>query len=122
MRRLTIEEKYEQIKEITTFIENFKRRGDYQKIEDFFLNGCCYWFMRILDERFGDEGSFLYDIKNNHFVYYFPELDAIFDIRGYLGTPHELKNNTDYEYWDKYVYYDPIHYYRICRDCIRLES
>lgn len=119
---MTIEEKYEQIKEITTFIENFKCRGDYQKIEDFFLNGCCYWFMRILDERFGEKGSFLYDIKNNHFVYYFPELDAIFDIRGYLGTPYELKNNTDYEYWDKYVYYDPIHYHRICRDCIRLES
>ena len=116
-----IEEKNEQIKEITTFIENFKRRGDRQKIEEFFLNGCCYWFMRILDERFGRQGQFLYDIKNNHFVYYFPQLnDAVFDIRGYLGSARE--QDADYKYWDKYVYCDPLHYSRIVDNCVNLET
>lgn len=115
-------ERQEELKqEIIQFIENFKNRGDKEKIEEFFLNGCCYWFMRILDERFGQQGDFLYDIKNNHFVYYFPQLeDAVFDIRGYLGTARE--QDADYEYWDKYVYYDPLHYSRIVNNCIKLEN
>ena len=104
--------------EVITFIENFKSRGDRKKIEEFFLNGCCYWFAFILDERFNRQGSILYDIKNNHFVYMIE--GNFFVFLGWLGdTPPK---DTDYEFWDVYHYYDPIHAQRLHRDCIDLDN
>lgn len=102
---------------IVNFIENFKRRGDKEKIEELFLNGCCYWFASILNERFS--GDIYYDIVENHFLYYDEFTDCIYDIRGNLGKAKD----TIYQNlvrWDTYD--DESHRYRIVQHCIKLES
>lgn len=103
----------ETIKEVTQFIEEFKNRaGNPKEIENFFLNGCCYWFAKILDERFKWQGSIVYNIQDNHFLYKI--VDCYFDIRGLI------KNQDDENIvnWDDYVYTDSTHYNRILKDCV----
>lgn len=45
---------------ILNFIQNLKGS------EKVFLNGCCYWFAFILQERFG--GNMMYEPVINHFI------------------------------------------------------
>ena len=75
--------------EVLKFIEHFKGS------EETFLNGCCYWFAYILQERFHEHGyivDIFHDPIEGHFVARFiPERDCgkvkdedihFYDIRG----------------------------------------
>ncbi len=64
---------------IKTFIEDFKKFGTGKEIIDCFSYGYCYWFARILLERFG-EGEIMYCPVDNHFVY--AAFGRVFDITG----------------------------------------
>lgn len=86
--------------EISGFIKKF------QKAEDTFLYGCCYWFALILSVRFG--GNIYYDPVNNHFV---TKIKHVFyDITGRV--------DGDFIPWDGYETQDVLHYNRIVKDCI----
>ena len=114
--------------EITDFIEKFKNRngkGNRLAIEEFFMNGNCYWFAKILKERF-PSGKILYDLRNNHFLFYGGQSlnikeEGIFDIRGEVTEEYLpwLLQGTVIE-WDKYN--DTIHKARIRRDCITFKE
>lgn len=93
--------------EILSFISEFA------KARETFMTGCCYWFARILQERFCG-GEILYDYKYNHFMVQLG--DQIYDAQGdvtekYMGSP-------DLVLWSEYQQIDPSHYKRIVRDCI----
>lgn len=113
-----------QKEQINCFIENFKTRNgrrNWKYIEDFFLEGCCFWFAQILKIRF-PFGKILYDLKNNHFLFYGGEdlnieKNGIFDIRGEVTKAYLpwVLNGTIVE-WNKYD--DIAHKKRLWRDCI----
>lgn len=110
--------------QINCFIENFKNRNEKRNqkyIENFFLEGCCFWFAQILKTRF-TFGKILYDLKNNHFLFYGGndlniEKNGIFDIRGEVTKAYLpwVLNGTVVE-WNKYD--DVAHKKRLWRDCI----
>ena len=90
--------------EILAFIRRFR---DAQPV---FLNGCCYWFARILAERFCAE--ICYDNVSNHFVGKIG--NAYYDVSGEVhGT---------YVPWSTYEAFDSLDYARVVRDCIRMED
>ena len=92
------------VNDILAFIRRFR---DAQTV---FLNGCCYWFARILAERFGAE--ICYDNVSNHFVGKIG--DAYYDVTGEVhGT---------YVPWSTYEAFDSLDYGRVVRDCIRMED
>ena len=109
---------------IKNFIENFKNRNGKNNrlgIEEFFMNGCCYWFAKILKDRF-PQGIILYDLKNNHFLFYGGNSinikeNGVFDIRGEVTEAYLpwILQGAVVE-WDKYN--DSAHKARIQRDCI----
>ena len=90
-------------KEILDFIATFKGS------EAVFTNGNCYWFAKILKERFPD-GDILYNSTFNHFA---------FDINGKIhDITGIIPEHKDWYYWDFYKKEDPIHAMRIYRDCV----
>lgn len=109
---------------ITNFITNFKQRSGEKNqdiIESFFMEGSCYWFAKILQDRFPN-GKILYDVIGNHFLYYGGntiniEENGIFDITGevtQIYVPWILQGSV--VEWETYP--DDIHKERIWRDCI----
>ena len=97
---------------ILNFIQKFKtRNGEVSQyfIEEFFLKGNCYWFAKILSERFS--GKILYDIVNN----------GIFDIRGDV-TEECLSSVLDGSIVEWNLYNDTTHKERIWRDCVVFEE
>ena len=110
--------------EIGNFIKNFKNRSGERNrkyIEEFFLNGGCYWFAHILKSQF-PFGKILYDLTNNHFLFYGDNIvnvkeAGIFDIRGDVTDTYLpwILNGTVIE-WN--MYDDLPHRERIWRDCI----
>ena len=112
---------------ILNFIQKFKtRNGEVNQyfIEEFFLKGSCYWFAKILSERFS--GKILYDIVNNHFLFYGGySLDivnnGIFDIRGDV-TEECLSSVLDGSIVEWNLYNDTTHKKRIWRDCVVFEE
>ena len=95
------------MQDVVDFIKHFKGS------EEVFLNGCCYWFARILQDRFHEHG-YLVDIYHDpvegHFLarfiedsgykwmhpetYHNPPEVHFFDIRGDVT---ELYNEDDLE-------------------------
>ena len=81
--------------------------------EAVFLNGCCYWFARILCERFGNYGAFIaYEPCEGHFI-------TIINDR-----PYDVRGGVAHLYWGKMVYemdylceQDSALYERLMRDC-----
>lgn len=81
--------------EILRFIERFKGS------EDVFLHGCCYWFARILWERFHSqvysativyesvEGHFLTEIRTDFYA-----KPRFFDIRGDVTDLYAGKSSS----------------------------
>lgn len=114
--------------EIKNFIENFKiRNGKANRlgIEEFFMDGGCYWFSKILNDLF-PQGKILYDLRNNHFLFYGGyslniKEEGIFDIRGEVTEAYLpwLLQGTVVE-WDRYD--DIAHKARIWRDCIAFKE
>lgn len=49
------------------FINHFHNISKSQNIDEVFTCGCCYWFARILCERF-QGAKLMYDQLENHFV------------------------------------------------------
>ena len=113
---------------IKDFIENFKNRNGKENrlgIEEFFINGGCYWFSKILSNLF-PQGKILYDLRSNHFLFYGGyslniKEEGIFDIRGEVTEAYLpwLLQGTVVE-WDRYD--DAAHRSRIWRDCIAFEE
>lgn len=95
--------------DVVEFIYNFKK--DYSdELEDVFLHGYCYWFARILEERF--HGEIYYMPIENHFV---TKIEKYFyDISGIL-------NDSLFNVclpWEQYKNIDVLETSRIYRDCI----
>ena len=99
--------------EILNFIKRFQNEGTVKT----FTEGCCYWFAKILDERFNEfdyEPQICYNPKENHFATLINF--HLYDITGDLG---EMKDLPDWKYWDKYQYKeDEKVFERLYRDCI----
>ena len=98
--------------EILNFIKRFQNEGTIKT----FTEGCCYWFARILDERFNfdsSESGIMYNEINNHFATAIG-ID-LYDITGYLG---DIRNLNNWEYWYDFIRKDDLLTERIYRDCI----
>lgn len=105
--------------DIIHFISKFK---DAQKC---FLNGCCYWFARILFHRFMGEYlatiTICYNQVDGHFVtrFFFPMVNIVrlFDVRGDVtDLYHDINSFKDI---DEINREDDLLYKRLERDCIR---
>ncbi len=80
--------------EILNFIKRFQNEGTIKT----FTEGCCYWFAKILSDRFTfAEPEIFYNEKENHFatMIYF----HLYDITGNLG---DIKNLPDWVSWYDY--------------------
>ena len=95
---------------VIDFINRFTDNGRKKEVIDTFTNGCCYWFSRILLERF--DGAYIaalvYDEVINHFGV---EINGeVYDVTGVV---------TDKYHWIKWSNLsDDILKRRIIRDCI----
>lgn len=116
-------------KEILSFIKHFTIHGP--DVIDCFSNGNCYWFARILAQRF--HGSVYYNPKENHFCARLG--NDLFDITGKIKSSYfpyyndneiwrinSLNENKEVDWipWKYYHYTDSSHSRRIRRDCIDL--
>ena len=94
--------------EIIQFI--FKFTGS----EEVFLNGCCYWFARILEERFLHhyELYIKYEPVEGHFVTWIH--GRFYDVRGDVTEQYRGKPMYDL---DELKRDDSKLYHRLMRDC-----
>lgn len=73
---------------VLEFIKNFKESDRSHVLEKTFLQGYCYYFAVILEERFPG-GMILYDKEAAHFVYFYE--GKLYDITGNVtGQYHQL--------------------------------
>lgn len=79
------------------------------------VNGNCYYFAKILQERFPD-GSIYYDVIDCHFV--FKHDGKYYDHTGIVKYDNDKCNNHYLVEWDHFDEYDSIQKKRIIRDCI----
>ena len=94
--------------DIKNFIGRFNVSGDVEKV---FTNGCCYWFAKILADRFEQYNpTIVYDAVSNHFATKIG--DKVYDITGDVTDACET-------YWEDWASYpDFSHKSRIIADCI----
>ena len=93
--------------DVTDFLKRFHFSED---ITDVFSNGCCYWFAKILYDRFSlTHGAVLmYDEVWNHFG---TKVNGrVYDITGDVTSKYEWKPWSDVD--------DELLRARIIRDCI----
>lgn len=96
-------------KEIIDFIAHFTLKGRYNQVIDSFKFGNCYWFARILYDRFIDQTpEIVYDVVANHFGTAIR--GHIYDITGDVTSKYTWID------WDNYN--DETHKERIVRDCV----
>lgn len=81
--------------DIVGFIERFKKYDTSNVLETTFLNGYCYYFSIILQERFG--GEILYDPVEGHFLLLYK--NNLYDIRGNVSHLYELPNLSTKQDW-----------------------
>lgn len=74
------------------------------------MSGNCYYFAKILDERF--HGELYYDMIEGHFLFY--KNKRFYDWTG-IRYPCEFRALTP---WNGYEKVDKAHYDRIVRDVI----
>lgn len=87
--------------------------GKFHGSEDVFLHGCCYWFARILEERFSNYGAILaYEPHEGHFI------------TTIKGRAYDVRGDVTHLYWGKTLYdmnqlleWDLSLYVRLMRDC-----
>ena len=94
---------------IEDFIADFKAMHPIE-IEDTFLHGYCYWFAKILEERF--EGTIYYLPIDNHFITRIGK--EYYDIRGKLNA-EQINPCCP---WSEYEHTDSLEVKKIYRDCI----
>jgi hypothetical protein len=94
--------------EIMQFISRFAGS------EDVFLHGCCYWFARILEERFLHrfELHIKYEPVEGHFVIWIH--GRYYDVRGDVTEMYRGKPMYDLDELEKE---DNKMYKRLMRDC-----
>ena len=97
---------------ILKFINDFKS-SHIEEITDLFMNGYCYYFAKILDERFNHYGKIIYIPLYNHFCY--KVYNRYYDITGVIEDKNKLKDAIE---WDIYKEKYKIEANRIIRDCI----
>lgn len=95
------------------FIKRFKEAANPTEIENCFLHGNCYWFAKILIDRFIDCSLYYLPIEN-HFIVRDINGD-FYDIRGKIA-PSEKPY-----FWRAYKMLDHLETERIIRDCINKE-
>lgn len=103
-------------KEILHFIRHFTEHGE--QVKDCFLYGNCYWFARILAQRFN--GTVYYNPAENHFACSIKH--RLYDISGYILNRDEQSDTNQWIPWRLYPCIDSAHAKRIHRDCIRLDT
>lgn len=102
--------------EILNFIARFQNEGTIH----IFTHGCCYWFAKILDERFNMyelESGIFYNEVDNHFATLINF--HLYDITGDLGNIKDLKG---WDSWKKVILNDYLLYERIYHDCIKCDG
>jgi hypothetical protein len=92
---------------VMDFIEHFQNIGTI----DIFTEGCCYWFAKILEERFKKEkAEIMYNPIDNHFATLINH--GLYDITGPITVTKE------WEYWSEYEKLDELETTRIYKYCI----
>lgn len=95
---------------IIDFITHFSNFGT--EVIDCFTKGNCYWFARILQERFS--GTIMYNPVDGHFA---TEIDGdLYDITGRID-----KVSGPWEIFDLF-HMDNLQFLRIFRQCVRFEE
>ena len=90
---------------VLSFIECF------EGAKETFLYGCCYWFAKILELRFG--GRMMYLAVENHFV---QEIGSrLYDVSGDVTDEYAASRIMP---WDMVRDWDSRLHERIVRDCI----
>ena len=99
--------------EILGFISRFTNKGRYRQVIDAFTCGCCWWFARILAERFTEKKPvIMYDEIKNHFG---TQINGhTYDITGNVTNAYSWKPWNDID--------DALLKKRIIRDCIQFEE
>ena len=96
-------------KEIMEFIAHFTFGGRYDQVIDSFTCGNCYWFAKILYERFKEQTpEIVYDVAANHFGTAIR--GHIYDITG------EVTDKYVWIDWERYD--DESHKERIVKNCV----
>lgn len=93
--------------DVAQFLKRFHFSED---ITDVFSNGCCYWFAKILYDRFAPThgATIMYDEVINHFG---TKINGrVYDITGDVTFKHEWKPWSEVD--------DELLRARIIRDCI----
>lgn len=91
---------------INKFINGFK------PVKDFFLNGYCYWFAKLLEDRFN--GVIYYMPIKNHFIS---------RINGhYYDANGKIEPDETVYLWSVYEIKNPIEAKRITKYCINKEE
>lgn len=96
-------------KEILYFIKKFQNEGTIKT----FTEGCCFWFAKILNERFcfdSLEECIMYHPIDNHFATWID--GRLYDITG------EIPLTPEWQWWHEYMFEDELVTERIFRDCI----
>lgn len=97
-------------REVLRFISRFTLNGRRDQVIESFTCGCCYWFAKILYERFCEScvTEIVYDQTENHFGC---RIDyRVYDIQG------DVTNKYHWGSWP--ISEDPVLTGRIRRDCI----
>ena len=86
----------------------------FEGSEETFTSGCCYWFARILCERFDIslyKTTMMYNNIDGHFA---AKINGrLYDITG------ELNETADWKTWDEFRENEPIYAQTVIRDCIK---
>lgn len=98
--------------EIELFINRFKDHNS--SYEELFLYQNCYYFAKILSERF-DSGVIMYDRSCQHFLY--SKDGLLYDITGNVTEEHDAKDLISL---DELETTDPEEYNMIRSICILL--
>lgn len=99
--------------EILNFINQFTKNGTRKEVIDCFSNGCCFWFAKVLYERFYDFANrpkFVYDRIVGHFGCKIN--NHIYDITG------DVTNDYNWTSWNSILSTEPKRANRIMKDCI----
>lgn len=92
---------------VLNFIQQFRDFGT----EDCFSHGMCYWFSKILQERFRyEQPVIVYDTIDNHFGCEI--LGKVYDITG------DVTEKYDWEPWNEVVHLDHLWARHVYRDCV----
>lgn len=96
---------------VLKFISRFTGNGHREEVIDCFMNGCCYWFAKVLAERFKECAPLLmYAPVEGHFGALVG--GRVYDITG------DVTERYNWVGWDQYRRSEPSQYKIIRRDCV----